>query len=559
MPKSHSKQSNKLKGLKQVEKAVKKAAVKRTEKKVLRAVLPKFSGAAGSGNYRPTSLNRGNVRGSGDYFSDFLGGVGKGAAIGLSSLLGGGDYRTEGPKSNSLMHILSNAAAAGGTKGEAPSVAPFNMGALSVQFAGQAPRMAHREFIGPVLAPANPAHFNTTVYRIQPGLSGANVLFPWGSSVAKCFQQYVMHGMILEFVSTSSNFATNSALGTVMMSTLYDASKDPLATELAVNNNEHTTLDEPCNSFYHPIECASGESPTTVKYVRTSNAPTSSSDDRLDDIGIFQLSTEGLTAVEGTQIGELWCTYDIEFLKAELPDLHEGVSAVVTSDIEPGAHNITQPYADATFNPANSLPVTVIGTDILGLPEKYNGDFLLVQLGVATLGGVITSWTASPVVTGSDITPLLLFPDRTQNYGSASISASNGVSIIQLYAFTTIAEDAANNHIWTAYTGTNSANLDVSWTTFILPLDNDVQPPAAETSLIRLLGSKGKALAQLLALYKKPPRLAVSDDDHSIGEVVPYSTSAPAASTRSIPASSLSDSVVLAAFRSVTGSGLARS
>jgi hypothetical protein len=455
---------------------------------------------AGHGDYRPTSQNR--IRGRGDYFGDLLGGLGQKAGnwaqSKLSSLFGFGDYRTSGPKSNSLSKMVRRAA---DTRSEnqsasSPSQNPFVMGAMSVQFAGGPPRIQHREYVGAVYATGSP-NFSTTAYRIQPGLRGSNALMPWGCSVAGCFQMYELHGMVLEYVSTSSNYSATSALGSVCLSTVYDAEKPPLATLLEVNNNEFTTSANPSVSFYHPVECAKGDAPTTVRYVRTSNSVASSTDERLDDVGIFQVSLNGLVADAGTQVGELWCSYDITFLKAALPDLHSGTTAAFSCSSAPFLYNLlSEGYLIS--NPQNSLPVVV--THPLGLPPgaarfnfptNYNGSYQLTM--IATQDFMNSSANMQVVGVGSDISPVTLIPQVVA--GSAStvniieslginFSTLPGTTVANMMSFTqlfsTIAENPDQNFIDLLVDGGATTGLPASSIIVLIsPLDNDIQSESA--------------------------------------------------------------------------------
>jgi len=287
------------------------------------AVIPTMSG---KGDYKINQFSK--LRGKGDYFSDLgsnlLGGLGRTIGGGLGGLVGTafksitgmGDYRTRGARANSLAGLYKTGA---GT--------PFQMSEVGAQFAGGPPRVQHREYIGAVVAPATPGDFSTTVYYIQPGLRGQGTLFPWAASIASCFEQYRLHGMIMEFVSTSADYAASSGLGQVAMSTVYDAGASPLSNLSEVLNNEWSTTAKPAVSFVHPIECGDNDNQVSLRYVRSGNSAGSSSDTtRLDDVGIFQVTTFGLSAAAGTLIGELWATYDIEFYKPVLPDVRAGTT-----------------------------------------------------------------------------------------------------------------------------------------------------------------------------------------------------------------------------------------
>jgi hypothetical protein len=459
----------------------------------------------GRGDYRPTSFTR--VRGRGDYLGDLLGGVGSklgNAAQGMfRDLTGFGNYRSHGPVSNSISQMVGRAADTSaqnfGTAG--PSENPFVMGAMSVKFSGKAPRIQHREFISDVIVPASGSSFSTTAYNIQPGLSGIGTLFPWGSSVFGNFENYILHGMVLEYATTSSNFSASSALGTVSMSTVYDAESPILANLKAVNNNEFTTSAPPCASFYHPIECSPKEGATNVKFVRKNNLALAT-DTRFDDVGIFQLSLDGISAPPGTAIGQLWASYDIEVLKAVLPDAHVGTTAAWTFPLQAsGGVLFNGPIA----NPANSLPATLTVTNggsnlVVQMPVGYNGNYMLIVYGAQNSGFTVTQAhvykAAQPV--GSDITPLAMFPT-----GSAALSgecASYAEAITPVfaygYAFSTIVETLANNVITLAWIATG-ATAPFRTSMFIVPLDNDVTD---SQSFLSGLLRKQPALAKIAAL-----------------------------------------------------------
>jgi hypothetical protein len=388
------------------------------------------------------------------------------------------------------------------------------MGAMSIKFSGKAPRIQHREYIGPILAPSAPADFNTSFYPIQPGFVGAGSLFPWGASVFGSFEQYVLHGMVLEYVSTSSNYAPGGGLGSVSMSTVYDAEAPVLSTLLAVNNNEFTTSANPSVSFYHPIECAPNKGATDVKYVRKQNS-SALTDTRFDDVGIFQISTAGLSAAAGTQIGELWASYDIELLKSVLPDIHIGTTAVydlgTAADVGALATSIVP-------NPQNSLPAKLTGvrnsalsgTYTLALPGQYNGNYFLLIIFQAGPGFSWTVPTLSPFTVGADISPILLMPTSAGPSSASTFNSNNSTTqLICGYSFSSIAEahPASDNSLSFTFsvasqTGTSCANI------YLLPLDNDVSD--ASTMLARLFEKdpKMKMLAQMVSKYQGPSSIA---------------------------------------------------
>jgi hypothetical protein len=468
-----------------------KSAVKKLEKETGKIVL------TGHGDYVPTRFNR--VRGRGGYVQDLAGGLGNmfggklGGALGhiggglFEGITGMGDYRQR-----------AQAKIEAYKKSGAIDLAPLNMGAMNVQFGGgTAPRVCHREFIGPVFGSAS---FSTTVYRIQPGLRGVGVLFPWASSVANCFTQYKLHGMVLEYKTTSTNYSSQVGLGSVMMSTQYDAESSPLATQIAVDNNEFTTSDTPATSFIHPIECATDMNPISVRYVQANNSSGGTDDERFNDVGIFQVSTLGQTDSAGLQIGELWASYDIEFLKPALPDIHAGTSYLAAFASNTNGQVIVGPNVTTDIDQRSSYPVKVIvggsGGGTFLLPVGYAGNYLLQWSWVLNGKPGASLSVPWPQSFGSDITPLKVFSNvslssftsanigNLNSTGSSATTAyvdyttiSEGDGFQGAFLFSTIADLQDNNYIQLStgsWSGTGATATNGVYTIIITAVDNDV-------------------------------------------------------------------------------------
>jgi len=367
----------------------------------------------GHGDYRPSNqraFRTPGLSGRGDYFTPILKGATAVAnTIGsIGSLLGFGDYRS---RAESL-----NAKYSASGMDDIVNPQSMSMGTMNAQFGGKPPRVQHREFIGLV---QGSVAFMTTAYRIQPGLVGTNALFPWGSSVAKSFEQYILHSCILEYVSTSTDFSAATGIGSVIMSTVYDAQAPLLTSQAEVDNHEFTTTRKPSLSFIHPIECATDSQPVSVRYVQTSNTVSTSTDPndrRFDDVGIFQISTVGMP-VDNAAIGELWCVYDISFLKPELPIVAEGTSfAAVTTvgDVSPSGSLI---FGSPNYHHSNSIAINLNsasdGTNTITFPTGYPGYFLLnilgTGLGWVSSAPVIVPVTLNTVGFGSNVSTVGMF------------------------------------------------------------------------------------------------------------------------------------------------------
>jgi hypothetical protein len=177
-------------------------------------------------------------------------------------------------------------------------------------------RIVHREFVQDIVVPASPTGFTNISFAINPGNSA---LFPWLSSIAACYQQYEIMGMVVQFKSTSTDFSTSGALGAVVLATNYDVLETPYANKVIMENSQYAVSAKPSLSQMHAIECDPKLTSITTKYIRNASSSTVVSQDaRFYDHGSFQLATVGLSSSAGQVLGELWVTYDIKLLKPEI-------------------------------------------------------------------------------------------------------------------------------------------------------------------------------------------------------------------------------------------------
>lgn len=173
-------------------------------------------------------------------------------------------------------------------------------------------RVRHREFIADVVVPSTPLVFNNTSYVINPSNA---TLFPWLAKFAENYQQYELKGMVLVFKTTTSDYAASGSLGKIALCTNYNVRDSDFANMQEVENSQFAVSGKPSLSHIHPIECASNNGVPLRKWVRDLQYDASGGDDRLYDVGKFQIATSGLPMAPGTVIGELWVSYDFEFFK----------------------------------------------------------------------------------------------------------------------------------------------------------------------------------------------------------------------------------------------------
>lgn len=168
--------------------------------------------------------------------------------------------------------------------------------------------ISHREYIADV---NSTTAFSNTAYPINPGVS---TTFPWLSQIASSFAQYKFLGIVFEFKSTSgvSIGSTNTALGVIILSTNYNAADPLFANKTSMEQFEYTVSSVPSSTVLHPVECSPKLNVLSELYVRGNTFPTGQ-DQRLFDLGLFQIATQGSQAT--CDVGELWVTYHVRLFK----------------------------------------------------------------------------------------------------------------------------------------------------------------------------------------------------------------------------------------------------
>lgn len=246
----------------------------------------------------------------------------------IKSLTGFGDYQVA---ENSLMgsSILG---------GDPPIIQNSNNNSHVVH---------HREYIGDVFA-ANA--FTVQTYPINPGLLQS---FPWVAQQADSYEQYKFRGMVYEFKSMSSDAvlstASSSALGTVIMSTQYNALEVPFSDKRTMENYEYANSCKPSVSMLHPIECKISQNTLSELYVRIGSV--SQGDIRFYDLGNFSIAVQGMQNAGANQvIGELWVSYEVEFFK---PKLLAGGGALLTDHYFGAGTNVFTPALP--YGPSGTL------------------------------------------------------------------------------------------------------------------------------------------------------------------------------------------------------------
>jgi len=301
--------------------------------------------------------------------------AGRGLGAGLAAVTGYGNYTV---RANSLSKVSTSV----------DMIPQFVKNDHSI-------RVAHREFIKDLTVPNDPASFNLQAYLINPANA---VLFPWLSTLARQYSQYKIHGMVFAYKTMSSDITAGGALGTVIMATNYNSIDRPFFNKIEMENSEFAVSTKPSMSLVHAIECDPKYSGLDVLYVRDPSYETADTNDRrFYDYGKFQLATTGLPGATGTTMGEIWVSYDIEFMKPViggngLPTFVEGVSVISRSDgtvgVGPSDEGINK-LCEVFLQGASIVPAT--STSYSLMPSSYTTDG---DLGI--LGDVVEVDSALP-------------------------------------------------------------------------------------------------------------------------------------------------------------------
>lgn len=334
---------------------------------------------------RPRNNARNNRSSNGDNFLSTIGAgvgsifgptgamIGRGIGGGLARITGLGDYQISQP-------VAQNSLA-----GQTPPMFGNSTGAT---------RIRHREFIGDIYSSTN---FQVRSYPLTPGIP---TLFPWLSHIAANYEQYRFRGLVVEFKSTSASAlnSTNTALGVVGLATQYDAAEPDFVSKQEAENYIGAQSCNPSNSLLHFVECAPGQNPLNLMYVRTGVLPTNQ-DVKFYDLGKVQLFTQGMQQAN-VNIGELWVSYEIEFAKPKVPAGGDNQTAPIDwyTNTAVGYQNI---YLSGKISGVPDLPTygnlgTSITNNTLTIPANASrGRYLFA------LWGYLISGSSAGATTGS--------------------------------------------------------------------------------------------------------------------------------------------------------------
>lgn len=229
------------------------------------------------------------------------------------TITGRGDYTIDHPiKENSILKPLSFES----IKEATPEMAA---GGIRVQ---------HREFLGD-LSSGTAADPQFSQWVVNPADART---FPYLSNIAANFEQYMLMGLVFEYVSTSGNAVAsqNSALGSLTFAAQYNVNNITFGSRKRdIANHFWAVSGKPSMHMTMPIECANGASikPLFIRNAAafgevapgallSALAAAEVADARLYDHCRLEYLAIGSQALFTG--GELWVTYDVVLMKPRL-------------------------------------------------------------------------------------------------------------------------------------------------------------------------------------------------------------------------------------------------
>lgn len=255
----------------------------------------------------------------------------------------------------------------------------------------------HQEFLGDILTASTPNTFNIQSFALNPAAEGTH---PWLAQIAANYEEYEYEGLVFQFRSTSADAlnSTNTALGTVIMATNYDAADPLFASKAEMLNYEFSCSTKPSESLLHMVECAPSQTVLGHRYTRP-GLPPAGTDIRFFDLGNFQIATTGFQGTS-VNIGELHCTYQVRLLKPKL-------FVALGSDINYSrtTNNIgvaaVQPLGTAgTQTGTDNIGLTFTATTVTFPPSRIIERYWVTYF----VGGTVAAAIVNPIVTLTNAT-----------------------------------------------------------------------------------------------------------------------------------------------------------
>jgi hypothetical protein len=247
--------------------------------------------------------------------------------------------------------------------------------------------------------------------------------------LAANFELFKFLGIVFEFKATSATAvsSTNTALGSVIMATRYNALTPQFTSQQQMEAYEFSTSTVAFTSAIHPIECAPSENALSELYT---DPGFSSGDPRFSTLGIFDIATVGQQAA--STVGELWVSYHVQLIRPRLLGLvsTQGFTSRYGATLTGNLSNsdifasIRNAVAANLSNLSNNSGVG--NPPFTGLPNSQSMEL--------SFGGGNSTSPANTIlfpigISGSFIIQFSVSSSTSVTFVAASLTGSNGLSL----------------------------------------------------------------------------------------------------------------------------------
>jgi hypothetical protein len=253
---------------------------------------------------------------------------------------------------------------------------------------------------------------------LNPGLD--NFLI-WGSRVFQNFQEYSIEGMMIQFISSCSTYASAGAIGTVAIGADYNAANATPVNQTELEYLSGTRLCKASDNLDFYLECDPKQNVSRQKFIRVGDVA-SGLDIRMYDWGKLFIASNGVPTAS-LNLGKIYVSYDIRAYKPKL-----GASAALNFSryiATAGVADAT-PLGSAWTKQVDHNGLTMTATTIT-LPKGTFGKFYWVVQWTGTVATIVY-----PTITYTNATGLPYFSPTTaagMNGPQASLANTTSMTL----------------------------------------------------------------------------------------------------------------------------------
>lgn len=230
-----------------------------------------------------------------------------------------------------------------------------------------------REYVTDVRTGPSAGVFNVNSFDIQPANS---YLFPILSTFAQGFQNYEIEAMVFEFDSSSSNYNSGGALGTVIMSYSSNPTSSEFINKTQMENSANAVSFRMDKGGIYGIECAKFANMMNSYLVRnlTGGEPVSQIN---TDMGKFSIATQpSTTFATNSVVGELHVSYRIRFTNPRQPPGRFGYFHLFRNTCINGSNlgNQNTAYENIVFGAGYDVSCASALPSVIKMPNTSPGD-----------------------------------------------------------------------------------------------------------------------------------------------------------------------------------------